>query len=555
MFVALLIGRGRLARRPRHPGADDGAALAHHGQRHRHRVHLADDRRDGARGHRRGGRQRRRAGADAPSTSPGTPLRDLTSRVQEVLGDVAARPARGMGRGPGPCAGTTTPPTSVTGCPRLCWRGRDRPREHPVELAAPAAPGPDRLGRLPGAPSRPCAGPSGRWLGIARTLVDAADDADRHPVLSARWLRSLRRRPRRGGRGPSPTSGCGPTWLAGRRGAARRAGPRRRSTRWASRYAARPLDDPRAWPANGALVLEAERLARGPRESNPRPPSHRHWAHPAAARRGRPVVGQLAAAGAGLVGERLPRIIGRCPGRPRPRQRAGGGPDRTAERRRGLSTPVVTATPRSSTPPPDGLPRVGGLALDEPRRRQPHDGHEHRVGHDRGGGVAGEQGVPDAVADQRGQPRRVGVDSSAGTLGWVRAWPTASGPSRRARGRAGGGGTTVADQTVIDSPAPKPSPQRRPATADAVPDARRAATLPSAHEAPRRRRGPAQRRRGGRAAHCDDREARRTDEDPDDLGSVGCSWRTSAAMTTVSPTWAWRTSEARPAGIPTASAV
>ena len=97
--------------------------------------------------------------------------------------------------------------------------------------------------------------------GIARTLVDAADDADRHPAPSAALAALLRRRPRRGGGGDLPLRRVDRR-VPCRGRAARRPGPRgaRRdergrcgAPRWTTRTPGRPTVP---------CVLEGERLAR-----------------------------------------------------------------------------------------------------------------------------------------------------------------------------------------------------------------------------------------------------------------------------------------------------
>ena len=114
-------------------------------------------------------------------------------------------------------------------CPRGAAGRGDRPREHPVELAAPAAPGPDRLGRLRahrrgGAP-RPVAG--GRHRTHPRRRRRRRGPA---PGAVRGLAALLRRRPRRGGEGDLALRRLDRR-LARRGEAARRAGPSRRSTR------------------------------------------------------------------------------------------------------------------------------------------------------------------------------------------------------------------------------------------------------------------------------------------------------------------------------------
>ena len=118
------------AGRPRHPGADDGAALADHGQRHRHRVHLPHDRRDGARGRGRGGGQRRRAGAHAPRRAarrPARPHHPGAGRARRHRRAACARAGTPTGR-----AAWYHHATDLGDrVPEVLQRRRDRPRRAP----------------------------------------------------------------------------------------------------------------------------------------------------------------------------------------------------------------------------------------------------------------------------------------------------------------------------------------------------------------------------------------------------------------------------------------
>ena len=215
------------AGRPRHPGADDGAALAHHGQRHRHRLHLPHDRRDGARRPRRGGGQRRRAGADAPRRAARRAARPHLAGAGRARGH-RDRPARGVGRRRGPGAGTTTRPTWATGFPWRCRRWRPAARA-PGGTGGTGCARPGSTGTATCAPSRRCAGPSGRWpaspapSSTPRTTPTGTrrrppTGCAPTPTSSTRWGRRSR------------TSACGPTTRAARCGSTS-TGRSRRSTR------------------------------------------------------------------------------------------------------------------------------------------------------------------------------------------------------------------------------------------------------------------------------------------------------------------------------------
>ena len=142
----------------------------------------------------------------------------------------------------------------------------------------------------------------------------------------------------------------------------------------------------------------------------------------------------------------------------------------------------------------------------------------------------------------------------------VRAWDTASGPSIASDRASSGSGTTRADHTVIDRPAPNPPCGRVTGGGGAVarrrPDARRATTLPTAHEvaAATTSTSPSAGVVTARPTATTPSPTAPTST-PTTWGRLGRSRSARAAITTVSPTWACSTSEARPAGIPTASAV
>jgi hypothetical protein len=96
--------------------------------------------------------------------------------------------------------------------------------------------------------------------GIARTLVDAADDAERLPVPSAQFLERYA--------DALDDIGCAVDHFGLRSDEDRSEVERHLSSAMATLdelgtwVRETPLDDPHAWPAYGALLLDAERLAR-----------------------------------------------------------------------------------------------------------------------------------------------------------------------------------------------------------------------------------------------------------------------------------------------------
>lgn len=275
---------------------------------------------------------------------PRDALRDLTTRVQDVLKDIAtglrgewdAERARGWydtatdlgDRVPEVLAVVETGREST----RLNWRHRLRPAR--IDW--------DGYTRTVEAVRR------AQWqvAGIARTLVDAADDADRHPAPSADWLR----------RYAGVLDGLGDAvsdfgvWSDESRDAVdahvRTAmdaldalGEEVRRT---------PLEDPHAWPAYGALLLEAERLARELGESNADasvPTDTGPIRAPLA--ESVPAVGQLQQQ-VPLVGEQLPRIIEQVSSLGRPQE----DPPPVAESRPpDPLAPRSTDDDRGATPP------------------------------------------------------------------------------------------------------------------------------------------------------------------------------------------------------------
>ena len=338
---------------------------------------------------------------------PRDALRDLTSRRAGRARGHRRRPARGLGRRPGARAGTTTRPTWATGCPRRCrpWRPAGRA---PGGTGGTGCARPGSTGTATCAPSRPCGAPSGRW------------PASPAPSSTPPTTRTGTRRRPRAGCAPTPTSstrwgrrsrtsGCGPTSRAS--AVEQHVGRALEVLDEMSEEVRRtPLDDPHAWPAYGALVLEGERLARELLTSNAEasvPTDTGPIRVPLA--ESVPAVAQLQQQ-VPAVGEQLPADhrarVGAGPAAAGGDRHPPAGPDAGPPR---APTPGVQHARRDRHPEQQqraagGLPAVGCLALHEPRGGQPHDRHEHRVGHDRRRRVPGQQGVPDAVADQRGQP-------------------------------------------------------------------------------------------------------------------------------------------------------
>ena len=139
---------------------------------------------------------------------PRDALRDLTSRVQAVLGDIADGLREGW-TPTGPAAGTTTRPTWATGSPRRCGPWRPAARA-PAGTGGTACARPGSTGTATCAPSKRCAAPSGRW------------PASHAPSSTPPTTRTGTRRRPRPGCAPTPTSStrwgrrsrtsaCGPT--------------------------------------------------------------------------------------------------------------------------------------------------------------------------------------------------------------------------------------------------------------------------------------------------------------------------------------------------------
>jgi hypothetical protein len=246
---------------------------------------------------------------------PRAALRDLTTRVQDVLQDMAAGLRGGFDaarahewydtatdlgdRVPEVLAVVETGREST----RLNWRHRLRPARIDWEGYLRTVEAVRRA----------------QWqvASIARTLVDAADSADRHPAPSATWLERYAGVLDEVGAAVSDFG----VWSDESRDAVEAHVRRALESldELSEQVRLTPLDDPRAWPTYGALVLEAERLARELRESNA------HASVPtdtgpirAPLAESLPVVAQLQqqVEQVPIVGEHLPRIIEQVTGPP-----------------------------------------------------------------------------------------------------------------------------------------------------------------------------------------------------------------------------------------------
>ncbi len=196
--------------------------------------------------------------------APREALRDLTTRVQDVLLDIAdglrggwdadrARAwydtATDLGdRVPQVLQAVETGREST----RLNWRHRLRPARIDWDGYVQTVEAVRRA----------------QWqvAGIARTLVDAADDSDPHPAPSETWLESYAGVLDEVGTAISHFG----VWADESREAVERHADRALAAldELSGQVRSTPLDDPRAWPAYGTLVLEAERLVRELRRSN-----------------------------------------------------------------------------------------------------------------------------------------------------------------------------------------------------------------------------------------------------------------------------------------------
>ena len=189
---------------------------------------------------------------------PRDALRDLTARVQDVLADIAtglregwdaARARRWYHRATDLHDRVPEVLTAVeTGRESTRWNWRHRLRPARIDW--------DGYVRTVETVRR------AQWqvAGIARTLVDVADDADRHPAPTARWLHSYADVLDDLGTAISHFGVGSPESRAAVQQHVEQ-GLEVLDT-MSEEVRRTPLDDPHAWPAYGALVLEAERLAR-----------------------------------------------------------------------------------------------------------------------------------------------------------------------------------------------------------------------------------------------------------------------------------------------------
>ena len=189
---------------------------------------------------------------------PRDALRDLTSRVQDVLRDIATGLREGWDaeRARHWYSSATDLGDRVPQALRAVETGRESTRWNWRHRIRPARIDWDGYVRTVEAVRR------AQWqvAGIARTLVDAADDADRHPAPAAEWLHSYADVLDEVGEAISHFG----VWADESRAAVEQhVGLALEVLDGMSEQVRRtPLDDPHAWPAYGALVLEGERLAR-----------------------------------------------------------------------------------------------------------------------------------------------------------------------------------------------------------------------------------------------------------------------------------------------------
>ena len=245
---------------------------------------------------------------------PRDALRDLTSRVQDVLQDVAAGLREGWDaeRARHWYSSATDLGDRVPQALRAVETGRESTRWNWRHRIRPARIDWDGYVRTVEAVRR------SQWqvAGIARTLVDAADDADRHPAPTAGWLDSYADVLDEVG---EAISHFGVGSEESRAAVERHVGHALEVLDAMSEQVRRtPLDDPHAWPAYGALVLEGERLARELLTSNAEasvPTDTGPLRVPLA--ESLPVVGQLQQQ-VPVVGEQLPRVIERVSALGRP---------------------------------------------------------------------------------------------------------------------------------------------------------------------------------------------------------------------------------------------
>jgi hypothetical protein len=245
---------------------------------------------------------------------PRDALRDLTSRLQDVVGEIAVGLREGWDaqqarrwyqhatdlhdRVPEVLRAVETGREST----RWNWRHRLRPARIDWD----------------GYVSTVEAVRRAQWqvAGIARTLVDAADDGDRHPSPTEGWLHSYAGVLEELGEAISHFG----VWSEESRGAVEEHVGRALEVLDVMSEEVRrtPLDDSHAWPAYGALVLEGERLGRELLTSNAQasvPTDTGPIRMPLA--ESVPAVGQLQQQ-VPAVGQQLPRIIGRVSSLGRP---------------------------------------------------------------------------------------------------------------------------------------------------------------------------------------------------------------------------------------------
>ncbi|GAA4409929.1 hypothetical protein GCM10023168_29080 [Fodinibacter luteus] len=261
---------------------------------------------------------------------PRDALRDLTTRVQDVLKDMAdgMRGTWDADRARGWYDTATDLGDRVPEVLGVVETGRESTRFNWRHRLRPARIDWDGYLRTVEAVRR------AQWQvgGIARTLVDTAEDADRHPAPSANWLERYAGVLDEVGDAISDFG----VWTDESREAVERHVERALDALHdlSEQVRRTPLDDPRAWPTYGALVLEAERLARELRESNAHasvPTDTGPIRTPLAETV--PAVAQLQqqVEQVPLVGEHLPRIIGQVVGREPEDPAAPPPPDRRSD--------------------------------------------------------------------------------------------------------------------------------------------------------------------------------------------------------------------------------
>jgi hypothetical protein len=198
-------------------------------------------------------------------TGPRRAVRDLTDRVRVLLDDMATGLREGWDgdRAREWRDRSTSIGEAVPLVLEAIETGRESTRLNPRHRFRPARVHWDGYARTVEAVQR-CQWPV---AGIARTLADAADDAQWQPAPSERWL----------GRYAGVLEDLGAAVArfgihseeADREVAEHLDSAVRVLDDLGTQVRETPLDDPRAWPAYGALVLEARRLADEIRGQNP----------------------------------------------------------------------------------------------------------------------------------------------------------------------------------------------------------------------------------------------------------------------------------------------